>query len=92
MAAGFLQGKEGLIAEPTENAGLGETNSSFDFCLILRAFRPGWQNSDTIVSCHSAEAPIDLRIVEARLVDARLQVVGDYQARHTAEKGKHAHV
>src|SRR5271154_6838642 len=41
---------------------------------------------------HRAVGSVDLGIVERRLVDAALQIVGNQQLRHTTEEAEHAHM
>ncbi len=63
---GLGEREERLSPQPTQNAGLGETDSVLDLGLVLRASRPRRQDADAVVRRHHAVAAVDLRIVEAR--------------------------
>lgn len=88
----FGKREERLFAQATEDAALGETHAVLNLRLVLRTPRPGWQDANAIVGCHHTVAAVDLRIVEAGVADARLQIVGHDQAGHAAEEGKHPHM
>jgi hypothetical protein len=67
------------VAQPTENVGLGEANAGFDFGLVARFARSRRQDANLVMRRHPGVAAVDLRVVERRLVDARLQIVGHHE-------------
>ena len=89
---GLLQREERLSPQPAQNAGLGETHAVLDLGFVAWLARPRRQDADAVVRRHHAVAPIDLRIIEAGPIDARLQIVGNDQSRNTVEEAEHAHM
>src|SRR5271156_6603168 len=88
----FGEREEGLRAQPSQNVRLRKSDAGFDFRLISRLVRPRRKDSHRIMRSHRAVGSVDLGIVERRLVDAALQIVGNQQLRRTTEEAEHAHM
>nr|POE54667.1 hypothetical protein CFP56_78537 [Quercus suber] len=86
------QGEERLPAQAPQDVALGEADAVLHLGLIARLARTGRQDADAVVVGHHAVGAVDLRIVERRLVDPALQVVGHHEARHAAQEAEQAHV
>ena len=89
---GFGQREEPLVAQATQDAGLGEADPVLHLRLIPRPPRARRQHAYAIMRRHHGEAAVDLRIVEGGLVDPALQVVRHDQARDAAKEAEHADV
>jgi hypothetical protein len=78
------------VAQPTENVGWGEANAGFDFGRVARFAWSRRQDANLVMRRHPGEAAVDLRVVERRLVDARLQIVGHHEPGAALKKSEHA--
>jgi hypothetical protein len=88
----FGKREEGEVAQTTEDIRLGKPHSGLDFGLVARFARSGWENADRIMRRHARVGAVDLRVVERRLVDARLEIIGDHEPGPALEKRKHMDV
>jgi hypothetical protein len=68
----FGQREKGEVAQPAENIGLSEANPCFDFGLVARFARSRRQDADLVMRRHPGVGAVDLRVIERRLVNARL--------------------
>ena len=81
----LLEGMEAPIAQARENPALDELNRNFDLALVARLQRPRRDDGGVVVLRHLRIGPVDLRVVEARLRHAGLQVVGNHGRGNAAE-------
>ena len=88
----FGEREEGLPPQAPENVALREPHSCLDLRLVARLSRPRRQHADAVMRRERAIGAIDLGVVERRLVDPALQIVGNQQPRRAAEKAEHAHM
>ena len=88
----FGEREEGLTPQSPENVGLRKPHAGFDFRFVARLSRARRQDADAVMRRHRAIGSVDLGVVERRLVDAALEIVGNQQLRHAAEEAEHAHM
>ena len=88
----FGEREERRVAEAPQDVHLGKADAGLDLGLVAGFSRPRRQNAGRIMRRHRGVGPVDLGIVERRLVDAALEIVGNQELRSPAEEPEHAHV
>jgi hypothetical protein len=83
---------EAMITQTADEPALDDQHAGFHLGLVARPAWPGREHGGAVVRRHLGIGSIDLRLVQARLDDGNLGVVGDDEARHAADGGKRAGV
>ncbi len=86
------QGEERDVAQPAQDVRLREPHAGLHGRLVAGPARPRRQDAHVVVRRHHRVAAVHLGVVERRLVDAALEVVGHQQARRGSEEPEHPHV
>ena len=67
---------EQTIAQTTDEPALNDEHTGFDLGLVARAPRSCGKHGGAVMSRHLGICSVDLRLVEARLDDGDLGIVG----------------
>ena len=78
------------MPKSAEDVALGKAHTRLDLGLVARLARAGRQDADAVMRRHHAVAAVDLGVVERRLVDPGLQIIGHDEAGHAAQEPEHA--
>ena len=78
------------MPKSAEDVALGKAHARLDLGLVARLARAGRQDADAVMRRHHAVAAVDLGIVERRLVDPGLQIIGHDQPGHAAQEPEQA--
>jgi hypothetical protein len=82
----FSQTVEAAVAQAAKQPSLDDQHRDFDFRLVARPARPGWQDRGIVVGRHLGVGSIDLRLVETGLDDGHLGVIRHQHRRRQARE------
>src|SRR5205814_3975017 len=86
------QREETPIAQLRDDPTSRNLNPNFNFRFVLRAAWTCWNYRGAVVMRHLGIGAVDCRLVEARLGNARLQIVGDDLCSDAVEEREGPHV
>ena len=82
----FHEAVEAPVPQAPENPTLHDRHARLDLRLVARAARPRRQDRGVVMRRHLGIGAVDRRLVEARLDDRSLRVVGDNQPGNPADR------
>ena len=85
-------GMETMMAQRRHDPTLRDLHADFDLGFVARLSHARWHDPGSVVFGHRLIQRIQVRLIAARFVDARFEVVGNQQSAGAAEELEHAHV